>query len=216
MSVIDHNHPKYKQRWRTCGMSRYNGAYYYSREIVKYIIPNVETERNWVTILQPGECLDHSIFFVHNNLRPDRYEFIKKFDDVILVCGVPETVEKVNHIAPAIYLPLSVKVDEIEKYKVDKKDRDTALVGRKNKIRNAVVPDGIDWLCDMEREKLLRNLAHYKKVYAVGRTAIEAKVLGCEVLPYDERYPDPSVWKVVDSLEAADMLQKALDEIDGK
>ena len=69
---------------------------------------------------------------------------------------------------------------------------------------------------NLDRSILLRKMARYQEVYAVGRTAIESKVLGCEVLPYDERYPDPSVWRIVDNAEAAKMLQQILDDIDGK
>ena len=59
-------------------------------------------------------------------------------------------------------------------------------------------------------------MAKYERVYAVGRTAIEAVALGCEILVYDGRYTDPTFWKVVDNLEAAAMLQEMLDSIDGK
>ena len=66
----------------------------------------------------------------------------------------------------------------------------------------------------MEHEELLKEMAKYKNVYAVGRTAIEAKILGCNILPYDPRFKDPSIWKVVDTMEAVSLLQKELDEID--
>ena len=62
----------------------------------------------------------------------------------------------------------------------------------------------------MRREQLLRKLADYKTVYALDRVAIEAQILGCNVLPWPDR------WKVIDSLEAAEMLQKELDKIDGQ
>ena len=68
----------------------------------------------------------------------------------------------------------------------------------------------------MPRELLLDELAKYKKAYAVGRCALEAKALGCEILPYDDRFPDPSIWKVLDNKEAAKILQEKLDEIDNK
>lgn len=50
-------------------------------------------------------------------------------------------------------------------------------------------------------------VAKYRNALAVGRCAIEAMVLGCEILPYDRRCPDPSIWRVVDNREAAQMLQ---------
>ena len=39
-----------------------------------------------------------------------------------------------------------------------------------------------------------------------GRTAIQAKILGCEIGVHDTRYPDPSIWKIVDNKEAAKMV----------
>ena len=59
-------------------------------------------------------------------------------------------------------------------------------------------------------------MALYKRVYAVGRCALEAKILGCEILPYDSRYPDPSVWVVLDNSEVIPMLQKELDKLEVK
>ena len=70
-------------------------------------------------------------------------------------------------------------------------------------------------VCDLPREEMLARIARYKKCYAVGRTAIEAKILGCEILPYDPRFPDPSIWKVFTYDDAVKLLQKKLDEIDG-
>ena len=52
--IIDHNHPLYaKKRNNLINGNKYNGAYYYSREIVKNIIPLVKTDRNWITIRLP-------------------------------------------------------------------------------------------------------------------------------------------------------------------
>ena len=53
------------------------------------------------------------------------------------------------------------------------------------------------------------------KVILSDNTEIEAKVLGCEILPYDPRFPDPERWKVLDNRDAAVILQKQLDLIDG-
>ena len=38
---------------------------------------------------------------------------------------------------------------------------------------------------------------------------------GCEIMPYDKRFPDPSIWRVLDNRDAAKILQQKLDEIDG-
>lgn len=199
------------------GLSKYNGAYYYSKEICRNIIPYIQTDRNWVTVNVKGLARSHSVVFIHNNKKTQNYDWLKRFGfkDLVLVCGLPQTVERVGHLGEAIYLPLSIDVDEVKKFK-KRKTRDTAYVGRKAKREGIELPEGIDYIEGLPRNELLKEMSRYKKVYAVGRTAIEAKALGCEVLPYDPRFPDPSVWKVMDSSEAIPILQRELDRIDGK
>lgn len=194
-----------------------NGALLYSQEIVKYFIPAIKTKRNWVTIRKVPFAYDHCIYFVHNNLNADKgwYDWLSNYKDVVLVCGVPETCEKLKHLGKTIYLPLSVCVKDVEKWKT-KKTKDTCYAGRKGKFASCNVLYSTPRVENLEHEEFLQEMAKYKKVYAVGRCAIEAKILGCKVLPYDPRYPDPSVWKVVDTSEAIKILQDELDKIDDK
>lgn len=209
--IINHEHKLYHRVWAFAGANRYNGAYYYSKEICERIIPNVKTDYNWITVNLEGIACDHAIVFIHNNKQPECYDWLEKYEDLILVCGVPETCEKVAHLGRTIYLPLSINVEEVKSY-MQEKTKDTAFAGRRNKKRGTVLPKNIDYLEGLPRWKLLDRMAQYKYIYAVGRTAIEAKALGCEILPYDPRYPDPERWKVIDNLEAAKMLQEELDK----
>ena len=209
--IIDHTNPRYMHTRSMLGKDRYNGAYYYSVEITERIIPNVETDYNWMTVNVPEAGRDHMIVFIHNNKTPKCYEWLRDFKDIILVCGVPETIPKVEHLGRAIYLPLSINVEEVESYRTEK-TKDTAFAGRKSKRRDIKFPESVDFLQGLPRDRLLQEMAQYKKIYAVGRTAIEAKALGCEILPYDPRYPDVDRWKVIDNLEAARMLQEELNK----
>lgn len=220
--IFDHTHPWYKRRWQYSGSNRWNGAFYYSIEIVNNIIPNIETDRSWITVNIPqqnkvpqfGACAEsHSIVFIHNNLHPENYDWLSRYDDLILVCGIPETMEKVEHLGRPIYLPLSVDVDDVKEY-IRPKTKERAFVGRKAKSGGHEFLPDTDFIHGMPRELLLSRMAEYKSVYAVGRTALEAKVLGCEILPYDDRFPDPVIWKVMDNSDAVKILQKKLDEID--
>lgn len=215
--IIDHTWPGYVVKRASVGKSRFNGAYYYSREIVKNIIPRVRTTRNWLTINNYGPCPNHSIVFIHNNKNPENYDWLidQGVQDIILVCGVPETCKKVAHIGTAIYLPLSIDVEKVKSH-TKPKTRETAYVGRLAKIANTGLERTTECVAGLPREQLLDEMAKYKKVYAVGRCAIEAKALGCEVLPFDPRFPDPSIWQVLDNADAAKILQKELDKIDGK
>lgn len=212
--IINHDHPKYRKKWKKIGNNRYNGAFYYSKEICQNIIPRVKTQRNWITVNIPGVGCNNAIVFIHNNLHPEHYEWLSRFDNLVLVCGIPDTCEKVKHLGTAIYLPLSIDTDYIRQFEVVTKTKDSAFVGRRSKIHLGSLPNNIDYLYGIKRQKLLPLMAQYHKVYAVGRCALEAKALGCEILAYDERFPDPSVWQVIDNKDAADMLQRMLDEID--
>lgn len=212
--VVDHTHPAYKLKWEHAGTNKWNGAFYYSQEIVKNIIPLVQTDRNWITVNIRGYGCDHAIVFIHNNKHPEAYEWLKEYKDLILVCGVPETVDKVKHIGKAIYLPLSIDVDYVAQFRTDK-TKGAAFVGRPAKRRDIELPDGVDIIEGLPREEMLEQMAQYKTVYAVGRCAIEAKVLKCRLKAYDPRYPKVSKWKVLDNKDAAKLLQEELDKIDG-
>lgn len=218
--IISHEHSTYMMRWGKLGANRHNGAFYYSREIVRNIIPNVKTDRPWVTINIPGECVDRAIVFIHNNIDQTKYEWLKRYDDLILVCGVEETCDKVSHLGTALHLPLSIDVSEVKRYMVpeDKRSGRAAFAGRspKKMMQGVTLPSGLVYLEDLPREQLLKNMAAFKTIYAIGRTAVEAKALGCTIAPYDPRYPDPELWKVIDNLEAARILQDKLNQIERK
>lgn len=213
--IFNHEHQAYKDKQEKYHLNKFNGAYYYSKEITDNIIPLVKTDRNWILVNVEGYAYDHSIVFIHNNKNPNLYSWLKDYKDLILVCGVPSTCKKVEHLGTPIYLPLSVDVDYVSKFKTSMKSKEIAYVGRKEKAYG--VKFDIPWadrIVNLSRDNLLKEMSKYKKVYAVGRTAIEAKILGCEVLPYDPRFPDPGIWQVLDNKYAAYLLQEKLDEID--
>lgn len=204
MKIFSHESPEYI--W-----TNPNGACEYSKEIVKYFIPNIKTTRNWVTINVKGYAYDHSIVFIHYNFDPSIYEWLKNYDDLILVCSLPETVEKVKEYGYPILLPLSIPIEEVKKYRVEKKTKVKAYAGRKGKYAS-VNARNCDRIEDLPRDEFLRKMTEYQYIYAVGRTALEAKVLGCKVLRYDPRFPDTTMWKVLDTMEAVKILQEELDK----
>ena len=219
--IIDHNDPRYQavlnKQSAFRKRNRHNGGYYYSTEIVKNIIPFIKTDRNWMTVDLNSVVLDHTIAFVHHNIHSEWYERWKGHD-AILVCGMPETVEKVKDFGHAIYLPMSVDVEYVKQFYQPVKDKEVCFVGRREK-RTAQVPDDIPNLWEIPRSDLLTELAHYKKAYAVDRCAIECNVLGVEVLEYGYDYGvhhGPEFWKVRDNREMVPILQAEIDKIDNK
>lgn len=217
--IIDHTHPDYVKKWRTLGENKYNGAYYYSKEIVKNIIPNVKTDRNWITIRLKDmkDHPDHSIIFIHNNRNPNYYEYLKDYKDCILVCSLQSTADNLRFFGKTVYLPLSVDVNYVKRFRVKNKTKDIAYAGRASKLQyfNNRVPKDTSVLSNMTQPQLLREMAKYKTIYASGRTAIQAKILDCKVLPHESNFPDSRFWKVIDNKDAAKMLQEMLNNIDG-
>lgn len=215
--IISANHPNYRMRLNNLSVpNRYNGAFYYSKEIKANIIPYIETDRHWI-LVDAGVCSNHAIVFIHDNKTTEHtYDWLKNYDDLILVCGVPETMEKVEHLGKPVYLPLSVDVKYVEQFKAEKKTREMAFAGRPGKKANARLPYDCPTLTNMPRERLLPTMAQFKKIFAVGRTAIEAKVLGCEIGAYDPRFPDPERWQVLDNADVVPILQELLDAEDNQ
>ena len=208
--IFDHNSPRYIKALDKLKKGRNNGAYHYSCEIVKNIIPNVKTDRSWVTI-NSRECENNAIVFIHSNVDiEDNYKWLKNFDGLICVCSVKQTCEEIERLGygKVIFLPLSVDVEYVSKFKRPK-TKEACYVGNmwawKQPDLIKYVPAGTRFLAEMSRDELLTHLASYKVAYAIGRCAIEAKVLGCEVRTCDHRYPDPNMWQVLDNKDAAKM-----------
>ena len=215
--MITHEHPEYKKLRRKIGKGKHNGCYYYSKEIVENIIPNVKTWRDWNTVGRDfdGMC-DHMIVFLHDNSTPWNYEWLHKYKDLVLVCSSKYTMDSVKFSGHTIFLPMSVDTNYVKQFRTEK-TKDTCFVGNvwvKENTRTKV-PNGVDFFSALPREKLLKKLAQYKKAYAIDRCAIEAKVLNCELLELDTRYSVDNVGDVLDNREAAKILQRELDELDG-
>lgn len=214
---INHRDAEYQIAWYKLGRHKFNGAYYYSKEICANIIPNVKTDRNWITVKAGAKGADHSICFVHDNVKfEETYSYMRKHKDVIFVVGLPDMVERAEQFGKAIYLPLSVDVKYVKQFRRTK-TKDAAIAGRKSPQWHEEfgIPEDTDTIGLLPRSEFLGRMAKYRKVYAIGRTAIEAKILGCEILPFHPRLMDTELWQVLDNKEAAGMLQKMLDEIDG-
>lgn len=220
--IIDTSNRKYidyKKIFFTNGRGAHNGAYYYSKEIVKNIIPNVSTDRPWDTLgMKAVGSKDHAIVFIHTNVEPAKqYAWLERYNDLILVVSSDNAYNWAKSAGyKTIFLPLSVDTEYVSKFRTEK-TKESCYAGNKWRFKDKdlkkYVPDDVDYPpADIEREELLKFIAPYKKCYCIGRCAIEAQVLGCEVLKCDRRY-EPDYFKVLDNRDAAKILQRELDKI---
>lgn len=219
---ITHLSKNYQDKIAGKESKKFNGAYYYSVEIVKNIIPLVETKRPFVTI-NTGKAYNHAIVFIHSNVNlKQTYEYLHKYKDLILVCGLPSTQSVMSTMFPehkVIHLPLSVDVEEVKQYYIpfEQKPYDTCYAGRFGKFSLSGDPLAVfkvKMITNMERSELLKHMAQYKNVYAVGRVAIEAQILGSKVLNYDRRFPNNVTWPILDNKDAGKLLNEMIRDID--
>lgn len=222
ISNITHLNKNYPDKIALNNWRKFNGAYYYSVEIVKNMIPLIETKRSFVTI-NTGKAHNHAIVFIHNNIRSEvTYDYLHRYKDLIMVCGLKETQQRLAYYFPehtVIYLPLSVDIDYLKQFFIpfDKKPYDKCYAGRFGKFSDSGDPLAmfkVKMLTNMPREELLPEMAKYRYVYAVGRCAIEAQVLGCQIINYDKRFPANVKWEVHDNKEMAKVLNQMIKAID--
>lgn len=222
IDTTDPNYIAYCKVFHPKGSGAHNGAYYYSQEIVKNIIPYVNTDRPWDTMgMKFLRSNDHAIVFLHHNKDWDKvYGWLWKYKDLIYVCSSEATYawakDQLN--GHAIFLPLSVDVEYVKKFRTDK-TKEACYAGNRWKFKTKdianYVPEGVDFPPkNIPREELLKFVAPYRTCYAIGRSAIEARILGCHLEVCDSRYPDPGFWKILDNAEAAKILQKELDMLE--
>ena len=219
--IIDTNNETFIRKNKRLKKGMFNGAYYYSQEIVKNIIPYVKTKRPWDTLtMRKIGTVNGAICFLHQCIEMDKaYDWLKGYEDLVLVASSPYVYDwAIQNGYKAIYLPLSIDTEYVKQFKT-KKTKDTCFCGniwkfRKDEIAETI-PEGVDFqppnIC---REELLRFMAPYKKVYAIGRCALEARCLGAEILQCYKKFPVEH-WELIDNKEAAKMLQVELDKIDG-
>ena len=220
--MITHEHPQYIKRWQELGDGKYNGCFYYSQEIVKNIIPRVKTWRDWNTVGREYDGMsDHMIVFLHDNSTPWHYNWLKNYKDLILICSSKYTADSIKYFGTTILLPMSIDTEYVKQFRTEK-TKDTCFVGNtwvkdniKSVTNGACIPDNTDFFSSMPREQLLKEVAKYKRGYAIDRCAQELVCLGVELIPFETRYHCDNVGVVVDNRDAAAILQKELDKIDG-
>lgn len=206
------------QEWKDTHVGINNGAYWYSKELLENIVPKIKTDRNWVLINVDNQCKNHSIVFIHNNAHPENYYWLKDYEDLILICSQIKTLQVMISMFPqfhVIYIPLSIDTNYVKQFKVKRKTKEIAYFGRKVKCPDEIKDNpNIDKIFGKDREKILKEVAKYKKVYAIGRCALEAKCLNCEVISHKGEYINTK-FDLLDNKEVIPLIQRICDEIDG-
>lgn len=202
--------------------AKHNGLWYYAHTIVDKIAPLLDTKRPIDAIgKQTCGCVDDAIVFIHSNINTEEtYGWLRRYNNLIMVCNCQATADALHKMFPydhQIVLPVSVDVEEVLSHK-HKKDQEECYAGNmwdfKKPDIERLVPPTAHRFGVMPREQLLDVISRYKKVYAVGLTAVEARILGAEIGVCDSRFPDPDYWQPLDYKDAAKMLQQKIDEID--
>ena len=136
------------------------------------------------------------------------------------MCSTIPTYEWAKTIEGAhpVFLPLSIDIEYVSQFKTEKTKRACYAGNRwafKREDENKNIPDYVDFPPpNLPREELLKLIAQYEELYAIGRCALEGICLGCKIKPFYHVYPEPAYWKLLDNSDAAKLLQKALDQID--
>ena len=214
MKIFSHLSPEYLE----LNIPHDNGAYYYSKEIYENIIPKIKTKRDWCLINVKNQCTDGVIVFIHNNKNPERYNWLAGYKDLILICSQPKTLAFMIEMYPkfhCILIPLSIDVKYVKQFKPKRKTKDTCYFGRIVKCPEEIyLNDKIDKISGENRDETLKIVGKYKNCYAIGRCALEAKALGCNVIPHEGEYENVD-FKLLDNSEVIPELQRLLNEIDG-
>lgn len=223
--TIGYDHPNYVALCSQMSESaRHNGLWYYAHTLQDKLIPLICTNRP-VDVIGKQACgtEDHSIVFIHTNVPCEKeYPWLARYNDLVLVTSIEQTYQTMQSMFPqhhTILLPVSIDKSDLDHLKDTPKDQEAGYFGNAWRFKqddlNRLVPPEVHRFGTMSREQMLSVMAHYKRVYAVGLTAVEAQFLGAELLPCDSRFPDPqSAFPKLDYHEAANMLQEQLDEID--
>ena len=207
------------KEYKALGIGHGNGAYYYSKELLENIVPHIKTKRSWVLINVEKQCVDNAIVFIHNNKNPERYYWLEPYKNLILVCSQPKTLKAMIEMFPkfhCIYIPLSIDTEYVKQFRAKRKTKDTAYFGRLEKCPETILEnEKIDKIYgDEPREKLLKKVAKYNNVYAIGRCALEVKCLGGKVITHDGEYEGVD-FALLDNKEVIPELQRLINEIDG-
>lgn len=217
--IQDHTTKEYLIAQSKLSAGKFNGAYFYSKEIVESFIPNINTTYNWQTI-NHQTAPEHCIVFVHSNNALERYDYLLKYNDVILVCSTHNSLNQLKRKGhkKVIYVPLSIDTDYLDNFKNDNEKNGTIATGNQwaftNETKKFFIKNNIKHYHDIPREQLLTLMSNAETIYAIGRTAMEAIYLGANVIQPDKEYPVEKYTTYYKQEDAIRILQQEIDKYD--
>lgn len=215
MIIQDHTTKEYLNAQSKLRSGKHNGAYYYSKEIVENFIPSIKTDYNWQTI-NHQKAPEHCIVFVHSNNALNRYDYLLKYSDVILVCSTHHSMEQLQKKGhkQVCYVPLSIDTNYLNNFKNDNKEGTIAcgnIWAFTNQTKEMFKLNNITHYHDLERDELLTLMSKAETVYAIGRTAMEAIYLGANVIQPEKEYPVEKYDTYYTQQDAINILQQEIE-----
>jgi hypothetical protein len=215
--IQDHTTKDYLLAQSRLRMGKHNGAFYYSKEIVDNFIPNIKTTYNWQTI-NHQVAPEHCIVFVHSNNALERYDYLLRYKDIILVCSTTHSMEQLKKKGhnKVILVPLSIDIEYLNKFKKEDKSGTIAcgnIWAFTPEMKEYFKNNNIQHYHDLQRDDLLTLMGKAKTIYAIGRTCMEAIYLGAEVIQPDKEYPVEKYDTYYTQTDAINILQAELDKL---
>lgn len=220
MRVQGTNETEYK-KWRNSLKSgQFNGAYFYAKEIEDIILPKLEGDffinTVAVQLYEPKQIPDGAIVVAHDN-----YHTVERYSpyfgkNITWICSKYDAYFKLmGRGERAVLVPMSVDTEYVRKVAgKPRKTLDTGFFGNawdfKESEMTKLYTQGVELISNLTREEALKRMAKFKTMYAEGRCAIEATVLGCDVKLIE--YPDfpAEPVQVLDSRDVIDLWQVAV------
>lgn len=168
---------------------------------------------------KPSTAPDNCIVFVHSNNALDRYDYLLKYKNIVLVCSTNHSKQELiakGH-RQVIYVPLSIDTEYLAKFKSETKSGTIAcgnVWAFTSDTKNYFRSKGIPHYHDLQRDELLALMGQSERVYAIGRTAMEAIYLGAEVIQPEKEYPVEKYTTYYTQDDAIKMMQEQLDNLE--
>jgi len=219
--IISTKSPEYIKARNALKSGKFNGAYYYAREIEEIMLPLLKTDRNVFTIHVPNIGIDNALIWAHSNIQLESvYNHWHKYKDLVFIVSQKQTYDKLICLFPndkIIYLPLSIDFSYLDKFKYMGQRKGSVYFGNVWAERHSIfekIPKSVNRLHDVPRKRGLEIIARAETVYACGRCYLESLYLNPKGTIHVKPDYATDDLVLIDTHEAVKLLQKELDKIE--